>query len=96
MSGIEPAASLLKGSLAQRLRASTRLRGFVRRLRRSDSERVIRPSRRNGMVFEAEEVVRCLQRGETQSQVMPLDESLRVMRAVDYIRRDWQSIPKKI
>jgi dihydrodiol dehydrogenase / D-xylose 1-dehydrogenase (NADP) len=46
-----------------------------------------RPS--NGYAFEAEEVGRCLQSGLTESPIMPLDESLAIMKLLDDIRAQW-------
>ncbi|WP_150265154.1 Gfo/Idh/MocA family protein [Paenibacillus tepidiphilus] len=42
-----------------------------------------------GYSFEAEEVGRCLEAGLTESPVMPLDESLAIMRLLDQIRGQW-------
>lgn len=39
--------------------------------------------------FEIEEAVRCLQRGELESRIMPLDETLAIMRTLDAIRAQW-------
>jgi predicted dehydrogenase len=41
----------------------------------------------NGLRHQAAEVVRCLRAGETQSPVLPLDETLAVMRTMDEVRR---------
>ena len=43
----------------------------------------------NGFNYEAAEVMRCLDEGMTESDVMPLDESLSVMRTMDGIRAAW-------
>ena len=43
----------------------------------------------NGYDCEAEEVGRCLRAGRTESEVMPLDETLAVMRTLDRIRAEW-------
>ena len=43
----------------------------------------------NGYQFEAREVVNCLLAGETESKVMPLSDSLSLMRTMDQIRRQW-------
>ena len=88
-SGIAYANLSSKKSLKHLLRMPRRLHNFVRCLNGRDAEQIIRPAWRNGMVFEAEEVVKCLQSGEKESSLMPLDESLRVMRAIDSIRQDW-------
>jgi hypothetical protein len=39
--------------------------------------------------YEAAEVMRCLEAGKTESDVMPLDETLSVMRTMDSIRAEW-------
>jgi len=41
----------------------------------------------NGLRFEIEEVHRCLSEGRTESDVMPLDETLRLAHTLDEIRR---------
>jgi hypothetical protein len=41
----------------------------------------------DGLRHQAAEVVRCLRAGETESPVMPLDETLAIMRTMDEIRR---------
>jgi len=40
----------------------------------------------NGYQFQATEVSRCLREGHTESDIMPLDESLQIMRTLDTIR----------
>lgn len=40
-----------------------------------------------GLCFEAAEVARCVAEGRTESALMPLDETLRIMRTLDEIRR---------
>ncbi len=47
------------------------------------------PFRANGYEFEAEEVMRCLHAGLTESPLAPLEESLAVMRIADECRRQW-------
>jgi len=47
------------------------------------------PFEGNGYNYEAEEVGRCLREGRTDSDVMPLDESLSVMTTLDDIRAQW-------
>jgi len=41
----------------------------------------------NGLRFEIDEVHRCLEEGRTESDVMPLDETLALARNLDEIRR---------
>lgn len=43
----------------------------------------------NGYQYEAIEAMRCLRAGLTESPVMPLDETLGIMRTMDAIRRQW-------
>ena len=47
------------------------------------------PFEGNGYNYEAEEVGRCLAAGKTESDVMPLDETLRVVGLMDKIRDLW-------
>jgi predicted dehydrogenase len=43
----------------------------------------------NGYNYEAAEIGRCLRAGRTESEVMPLDESLAIMRTMDQLRAEW-------
>ena len=43
----------------------------------------------NGYNYEAAEVARCLREGKTESDVMPLDETLSIMETMDTIRAQW-------
>jgi predicted dehydrogenase len=43
----------------------------------------------NGYNYEATEVMRCLRAGQHESAVMPLDETLSIMRTLDEIRAQW-------
>jgi predicted dehydrogenase len=43
----------------------------------------------NGFNYEAAEVMRCLDEGRTESDVMPLDETISVMRTMDELRAAW-------
>lgn len=43
----------------------------------------------NGYQFEAAHVMRCLREGRRESPVIPLDESLQIMRTLDDIRARW-------
>lgn len=47
------------------------------------------PFEGNGYNYEAAEVARCLREGETESQTMPLDETLSIMKTMDTIRAQW-------
>jgi len=43
----------------------------------------------NGYNYEAAEVARCLREGRTESDTMPLDETLSIMKTMDTIRAQW-------
>ncbi len=47
------------------------------------------PTDGNGFNYEADEVAQCLADGKTQSDVLPLDETLAIMRTMDEIRAQW-------
>jgi len=48
------------------------------------------PFEGNGYQFEAIEVARCMLAGETESAIMPLDETLAIMQTMDQIRQQLQ------
>ncbi len=43
----------------------------------------------SGYVYQFLEMAKCLAQGRTESPLMPLDETLRVMRLMDALRKDW-------
>jgi predicted dehydrogenase len=47
------------------------------------------PINGNGLNYETAEVMRCLREGKLESPLMPLDESLEIMRTLDQIRTPW-------
>jgi predicted dehydrogenase len=47
------------------------------------------PFQGTGLNCEAAEVCRCLREGRIESDVMPLDESVRIMETMDKIRAQW-------
>lgn len=52
-------------------------------------ERVEIPFEGNGFNYEAAEVARCLREGKLESGIMPLDESLSIIKTLDRIREGW-------
>lgn len=54
-----------------------------------DDELIELPFEGNGYNYEAEEVGRCLRAGKLESDVIPLDETLSIMRTLDEIRAQW-------
>lgn len=47
----------------------------------------------NGYQFEMQEATRCVQSGALESTVMPLDDTLAVMRTIDRLRAHWAEYP---
>lgn len=43
----------------------------------------------SGYAYEAEEVARCLANGKTESEIIPLEESLGILRLLDQVRGQW-------
>ncbi|HFD88186.1 MAG TPA: Gfo/Idh/MocA family oxidoreductase [Gammaproteobacteria bacterium] len=50
---------------------------------------ISQPFAGDGYQFEIEEVTQCLQRGDTESAVMPLDDTLAIMETMDAMRQQW-------
>ena len=47
------------------------------------------PFTSTGKGYEAEEVMDCIRAGKTQSDIMPLDETVELMETIDSIRNQW-------
>ena len=47
------------------------------------------PMVEKGFVYQCREVVKCINAGKCESDIMPLDESLDVMKTLDAIRAQW-------
>jgi predicted dehydrogenase len=56
---------------------------------RHETQDVELPFEGNGYGYEVEEVHRCLRAGRTESAVVPLDETLAIMRLMDGLRAEW-------
>jgi dihydrodiol dehydrogenase / D-xylose 1-dehydrogenase (NADP) len=54
-----------------------------------DAETIELPHLGSGYLYQAEEVMRCLDNGELESPAMPLDESLGIMQTMDRLRSQW-------
>lgn len=58
--------------------------------REDEADRVFEiPVEGNGYQYQAVEVMRRLRDGETESEIMPLDETLDIMRILDALRAEW-------
>jgi predicted dehydrogenase len=55
-------------------------------IRGGEAEQVSLPVLGHGMAHEAKEVMRCLRSGETESPLVPLSNSLEIMRILDHVR----------
>ncbi|HUT60819.1 MAG TPA: Gfo/Idh/MocA family oxidoreductase [Phycisphaerae bacterium] len=53
------------------------------------AEEIDPPIAENGFVYEVQEVHRCLTAGRTESDVMPLDETVGVLATMDALRAQW-------
>ncbi|MBV8610394.1 MAG: hypothetical protein JO034_23410 [Singulisphaera sp.] len=71
-----PYGSLLQGS-------------FLATLLKGRGRLIPRPRGANGLWLEAEEVMRCLSRGEIESAIIPMAETVAVMETIDQIRGAW-------
>ncbi|HMO58929.1 MAG TPA: Gfo/Idh/MocA family oxidoreductase [Roseiflexaceae bacterium] len=54
-----------------------------------NTEEISMPFEGNGYNYEAAEVANCLRAGKTESTLMPLDETLAIMRTMDTLRSQW-------
>jgi hypothetical protein len=66
-----------------------RSNGLVLTVHGKGDTRFETPMTSNGYNYEAEEVMSCLRVGELESEVMPLDETLSIMKTMDTIRAQW-------
>jgi predicted dehydrogenase len=62
---------------------------FTLSLAGKEDEMISVPTEGNGYNYEAAEVMRCLRAGKLESDLMPLDESLAIMKTLDQIRAQW-------
>jgi predicted dehydrogenase len=58
--------------------------------RRDKKEEFVFERLGNGYSFQAAEVMRCLREGRRESDVMPLEKTLAIMRTMDRIRKQWE------
>jgi len=55
----------------------------------SRPKKIVIPYVGNGYNYEAAEAMRCLNNGDSESQIMPLDETLTILETMDTIRSQW-------
>jgi predicted dehydrogenase len=76
--------------LADRLPYGSLLQGsFLAALLRGRGQLVLRPRGANGLRLEAEETMRCMVEGKTESTIIPLAHTVAVMETLDTIRAAW-------
>ncbi|MFT3768661.1 MAG: Gfo/Idh/MocA family oxidoreductase [Minicystis sp.] len=61
--------------------------------RRATHTRITRRPLGGGYAHQAAEVMRCLRAGELESPIMPLDETVAVLAAMDAMRAQWEAAP---
>ena len=66
-----------------------RTHGLTLEVHGTEPRHIDTPMTSNGYNYEAEEVMRCIREGKLESDVMPLDETLSIMRTLDAIRAQW-------
>ena len=87
---------LIPLSFKQKLVAAAKNNSAIKRLYLNlsgllSSDKVkIKPLAGNGYNYEAEEVMNCLENAQLESKIMPLDETLKIMEAADYIASQWK------
>ncbi|NOR76514.1 MAG: gfo/Idh/MocA family oxidoreductase [Draconibacterium sp.] len=58
-------------------------------INKKEVDTIEEPIKGNALNYEAEEVMRCMKEGLTESPLMPLDESVEIMEIMDSIRKPW-------
>lgn len=62
---------------------------FTLLLEKQEAQTIHLPFDQNGYEYEVMEVNQCLREGKTESDIMPLDETLAIMQTLDEIRAQW-------
>ncbi len=81
-------ATGLKQTLKSKLK-NIRLLRQLRDLRSNSGKVMSHLSLGNGYSYQANEVVRCLTSGQTESPYMPLDETIGILEVMDTLRQSW-------
>ena len=55
----------------------------------NDTEEIFEKNPDNGFVCQVEEVVRCIKNGKLESEIIPLDETIGIMKVMDKMREEW-------
>lgn len=81
-----------KRSTVNRLKQNRVLKTLAK-LRKERSKRISQRLSGNGYNYEAAEVVRCLQAGKLESDLMPLSETVEIMETVESLLMQWHQKP---
>ncbi len=52
-------------------------------------EEIVEKNHKNGFIYQVEEVVRCISDGKTESSIIPVQETVDIMKLMDGMRTDW-------
>ncbi len=55
----------------------------------SDTVEIVEKNHDNGFIYQVEEVVRCIHEGKLESDIIPLSESIAIMKVMDKMRAEW-------
>jgi predicted dehydrogenase len=85
--------TLSKKKFIDTLKQNPLIQGFLIKLKNflaeKKSKKIFSPPKGNGYHYEAVEVMQCLRNGQLESQIMPLDETVKIMEWMDKIREQW-------
>lgn len=83
-----------KGSVVKKLKQNRWLKALSR-AQKQKSQNMYQIVGGNGYTYEATEVVKCLQQGKLESDLMPLAETIEIMEAMEQLLDQWQQISSK-
>ena len=55
----------------------------------SSVEKIVEKNHKNGFIYQVEEVVNCIQDGATESSIIPIQETIDIMKLMDGMREEW-------
>ncbi len=83
--GVESKPSRLK-AVAKRIPGAKSLYSVIKSIKGQGETKINLPFSGTGMHYEISEVVNCLKNGKTESSIMPLDETLEIIKLIEQIR----------
>ena len=83
--GVESKNSRLK-TIAKRIPGAKSLYSVIQSIKGQGAQQIKMPFSGVGMHYEISEVVNCLKNGKLESSIMPLDETLAIIKLIDQIR----------